>query len=117
MTRAWSIGWRIGVMGWAAWLGLAGLASAQQTNKRVLAPGVLTVITPEAEERETMHSPVPLKEVLAAFQKAGQTKGPPSAILAHTIKGYPISDVIHDPNHHGVALTAEEAQKALAAIG
>lgn len=40
-------------------------ASAQQTGRRVLAPGVLTVIPPQPEERETMHSPVPLQEVLA----------------------------------------------------
>src|SRR5205823_5597074 len=31
-----------------------------------------------------------LKEVLAALHQAGQTKGRPSAIVAHTIKGYPI---------------------------
>ena len=58
-----------------------------------------------------------LTEVLTAFRKAAATKGQPSAIIAHTIKGYPISDVIHDPNHHGVALTPEEAKKALEIIG
>jgi transketolase len=57
-----------------------------------------------------------LEAVLAAFRKAAQTKGRPSAIVAHTIKGYPISDVIHDPNHHGIALKPEEAKKALAVI-
>ena len=57
-----------------------------------------------------------LEAVLAAFRKAAQTKGRPSAIVAHTIKGYPISDVIHDPNHHGVALKPEEAKKALEVI-
>ena len=52
-----------------------------------------------------------------AFRKAAATKGRPSAIVAHTIKGYPISKVIGDPNHHGKALTEAEAQKALAVIG
>ena len=58
-----------------------------------------------------------LKEVLPALHKAAQTKGRPSVIIAHTKKGYPISDVIHDPNHHGKPLTPDEAKKALAVIG
>jgi transketolase len=58
-----------------------------------------------------------LNEVLAAFHKAAQTKGRPSAIIARTTKGYPITNVIHDPNHHGIALTPEEAKLALAEIG
>jgi transketolase len=57
-----------------------------------------------------------LEAVLGAFHKAAQTKGRPSVIVAHTIKGYPISDVIHDPNHHGVALKPDEAKKALEVI-
>ncbi len=57
-----------------------------------------------------------LEEVLAAFHKAAETKGRPSAIVARTTKGYPISDVIHDPNHHGVALKPDEAKKALEVI-
>jgi transketolase len=57
-----------------------------------------------------------LEAVLAAFRKAAQTKGRPSVIVAHTIKGYPISNVIHDPNHHGMALKPEEARKALEVI-
>ncbi len=57
-----------------------------------------------------------MQAVVSAFQKAAQTKGKPSALIAHTKKGYPISDVIHDPNHHGVALTPDEAKAALAYI-
>jgi transketolase len=57
-----------------------------------------------------------LEAVLAAFRKAAQTKDRPSVIVAHTVKGYPISDVIHDPNHHGVALKPDEAKKALEVI-
>jgi transketolase len=55
-----------------------------------------------------------LTEVLAAFQKAAQTKGKPSAIVARTVKGYPIENLLSDPNHHGKPLTKEEEGKALA---
>ncbi len=59
-----------------------------------------------------------LKEVLAAFDKAAKTKGKPSLIMARTVKGYPIQDLLKsDPNHHGKPLTAEEAQKALQLLG
>ena len=58
-----------------------------------------------------------LKEVLAALHQAAKTRERPSAIIAHTIKGYPIVNVLGDPNHHGKPLTPEEAQKALAEIG
>jgi transketolase len=58
-----------------------------------------------------------LDEVLAAFKKAGQTKVRPSAIVARTVKGYPITDVLgSDKNHHGKALTKEEAAKAIEEI-
>jgi transketolase len=55
--------------------------------------------------------------VLSAFRKAATVKGKPSAIVAQTIKGYPISDLLGDKNHHGKPLTPEEAKKALAVIG
>jgi transketolase len=59
-----------------------------------------------------------LTEVLGALHKAAQTKGQPSVIIAHTIKGYPIQNLLtSDPNHHGKPLTKEEAEKALALIG
>jgi transketolase len=58
-----------------------------------------------------------LKAVLAAFAKAKKTKGKPTAIIARTIKGYPIVDILGDPNHHGKPLTKEQAETALAAIG
>jgi transketolase len=58
-----------------------------------------------------------LNEVLAAFKKAGQTKGRPSVIVARTVKGYPITDVLgSDKNHHGKPLTKEEAAKAIEEI-
>ena len=56
-----------------------------------------------------------LNEVLAAFKKAAQTKGRPSAIIAHTVKGYPIIDLLGgDHNYHGRPLSPDEAKKALA---
>jgi transketolase len=58
-----------------------------------------------------------LSEVLGAFDKARQTGGRPTAIVARTVKGYPIQGLLtSDPNHHGKPLTAEEAQKALAML-
>jgi transketolase len=54
-----------------------------------------------------------LNAVIAAYDKAKQTKGQPSVIVGRTKKGYPIQDVINDPNHHGKPLTKEEAQKAI----
>jgi transketolase len=58
-----------------------------------------------------------MNEVLQAFDKASQIKGKPSAIVARTIKGYPIHVLLpKDPNHHGKPLTKEEAEKALAML-
>lgn len=58
-----------------------------------------------------------LNEILVAFDKASQIKGKPSAIVARTIKGYPIHTILtSDPNHHGKPLTKEEAAKALAML-
>jgi transketolase len=58
-----------------------------------------------------------LGEVLAALQKAAATKGKPSAIIARTVKGYPIQKLLSsDPNHHGKPLTADEAKAALAML-
>jgi transketolase len=56
-----------------------------------------------------------LVAVLAAFQKASQTKGKPSVIVAKTVKGYPIIDILGgDHNYHGKPLSPDEAKKALA---
>ena len=58
-----------------------------------------------------------LSAVLAAFKKAQETKGRPSAIVARTVKGYPIQKLLaSDPNHHGKPLTKEEAEQALAML-
>jgi transketolase len=58
-----------------------------------------------------------LKDVLAALEKASSTKGQPSAIIAHTVKGYPITDVLgKDANYHGKALPPDVAKRALQEI-
>lgn len=59
-----------------------------------------------------------LADVFAALDKASQTKGKPSVIVARTIKGYPIQTILSsDPNHHGKPLTKDEAAKALQLLG
>jgi transketolase len=58
-----------------------------------------------------------LNAVLTALQKARDTKGKPSVIIARTVKGYPIADLLSEKNYHGKALSPEDAKKALAAIG
>jgi transketolase len=56
-------------------------------------------------------------EALAALKKTRQAKGQPSAIIAHTIKGWPIIDLLGgDHNFHGKPLTPDEAKKAIAYI-
>jgi transketolase len=58
-----------------------------------------------------------LAEVQDAFRQAEATKGRPSAIIARTIKGYPITSVLgSDHNHHGKPLTEQEAKQALALL-
>lgn len=54
--------------------------------------------------------------VHAALKKTLEHKGTPSVIIARTAKGYPISNIIHDPNHHGKPLTPAQAEQALAML-
>jgi transketolase len=57
-------------------------------------------------------------EALPAFQQAAATKGKPTVIVARTVKGWPIQNLLgSDKNHHGKPLTVEEEKKALAALG
>lgn len=58
-----------------------------------------------------------MKQVLAGYERATSMHGRPSVILAHTIKGYPIQNVLgDDPNHHGKPLTEEQAKRAIREI-
>jgi transketolase len=58
-----------------------------------------------------------LNAVLTALHKARDAKGQPSVIVARTVKGYPIADMLSEKNYHGKPLSPDEAKKALAAIG
>lgn len=56
-------------------------------------------------------------DLLQALESASRPQGQPSVIVARTIKGYPIQEMLKsDPNHHGKPLTPEESQRALALI-
>ena len=48
-----------------------------------------------------------------AFAEAAATKGKPTAIVAHTVKGKGVSFMENNPKFHGVAPTNEEMQKAM----
>ncbi len=52
----------------------------------------------------------------AAFAEAAATKGKPTVIIAHTIKGKGVSFMENNPKFHGTAPTQEEMQKALAEL-
>lgn len=52
-----------------------------------------------------------------AFDDAAATKGKPTVLLAHTIKGKGVSFMENNPKFHGVAPTKEEVEKALQEIG
>ena len=49
----------------------------------------------------------------AAFAEAAITKGKPTVIVAHTIKGKGVSFMENNPKFHGTAPTQEEMEKAL----
>lgn len=48
-----------------------------------------------------------------AFAEASATKGKPTCILAHTVKGKGVSFMENNPKYHGVAPTPEEVELAL----
>jgi transketolase len=49
----------------------------------------------------------------AAFRQAVETKGKPTAIVAHTVKGKGVSFMENNPKFHGTAPTPEEVKLAL----
>jgi transketolase len=55
-------------------------------------------------------------QVLEAFKEAQATKGKPTAIVSHTIKGKGVSWMELNPDWHGKAPNAEQAEKAIAEI-
>ncbi len=52
-----------------------------------------------------------------AFADAAATKGKPTVLIAHTIKGKGVSFMENNPKYHGVAPTAAEMEVALKEIG
>jgi transketolase len=54
-----------------------------------------------------------IPQLQAAFAEAAATKGKPTAIIAHTVKGKGVSFMENNPKFHGVAPTQEEMEKAL----
>jgi transketolase len=48
-----------------------------------------------------------------AFAEAAATKGKPTVLIAHTIKGKGVSFMENNPKFHGTAPTLEEEKKAL----
>ena len=54
-----------------------------------------------------------IPELEAAFAEAQNTKGKPTAIIAHTIKGKGVSFMENNPKFHGTAPTQQEMEKAL----
>lgn len=53
----------------------------------------------------------------SAFAEAAQTKGKPTVIIAHTVKGKGVSFMENNPKYHGVAPTDKEMELALQEIG
>jgi len=57
-----------------------------------------------------------LNAVDAAYTEAAATKGKPSVLIAHTVKGKGVSFMENNPKWHGVAPSQEEMNKALAEL-
>jgi len=55
-------------------------------------------------------------QVLHALREAQETKGKPTAIVSHTIKGKGVSWMELNPEWHGKAPNAEQGEKAIAEI-
>ena len=56
-------------------------------------------------------------EVLGALNEASETKGKPTAIIAHTVKGKGVSFMENNPDFHGKAPSSEQLAQALQEIG
>jgi transketolase len=54
-----------------------------------------------------------INQILEALQKAKATRGKPTVIIAHTIKGKGVSFMENNVDYHGKAPSAQELEKAL----
>jgi len=55
-----------------------------------------------------------LAQILAAFERVAATKGRPTVIIAHTIKGKGVSFMENEVSWHGVAPNRQQFEKAMA---
>lgn len=55
-------------------------------------------------------------QILSALEKARNTKGKPTVIIASTVKGKGVSFIENNPDMHGVAVKKEDLQRALEEI-
>ncbi len=58
-----------------------------------------------------------MKEILRALDEAENTKGKPTVVIAHTVKGKGVSFFEGKVEYHGVAPTPEELEKAIKELG
>ncbi|MEW5936705.1 MAG: transketolase [Candidatus Thermoplasmatota archaeon] len=58
-----------------------------------------------------------LKDILGAFEEAGEVKGKPSVIIAHTIKGKGVSFMEGAVAFHGKAPNKEQYEQAMGELG
>ena len=58
-----------------------------------------------------------MQEILNALDEAEETKGKPTVIIAHTVKGKGVSIFEGKAEYHGVSPTEEELKKALKELG
>ncbi len=58
-----------------------------------------------------------MEQVCNAYEKAAETKGKPTVLIANTIKGKGVSFMENDCNWHGNAPSKEQLEKALEEIG
>jgi transketolase len=57
-----------------------------------------------------------IRQLLGAFDEAAATKGKPTAIVAHTVKGKGVSFMENSNSWHGKTASKDDAQKALEEI-
>jgi transketolase len=56
-------------------------------------------------------------QIRSAFDEAARTKGKPTVIVAHTLKGKGVSFTENNKDYHGRSLTDDEMKRAMAELG
>ena len=78
-----------------------------------LLPGDGHEVAAVADALGAIADPKAIPALQKAFAEAAATKGKPTVIIAHTVKGKGVSFMENNPKYHGVAPTAEEVELAL----